>query len=96
MKEKLDTGEEVWQEYLAVLVSCAGVYEEGKLLGIIPVTDATGATMTDTVMALLREWKLDDKIVAMVFDTTSSNSGCVRGASVRVFIRPDQYVKICV
>ena len=35
----------------------------------------TGGAIADAVVTQLKEWKADDGIVGMVFDTTSANTG---------------------
>ena len=78
------------QEHEAILVSGSPHYLEGKLLSVTKLVDEDGQpTSTGEVQALavlvqLREWGVDKNIIALVFDTTSSNSGAHRGATVRL------------
>ena len=78
------TGEQVKHENLAVLVTCPPGYEEGKLLGIPKTPNGTDAATKDAVCTLLTDWNINDDILALVFDTTASNSGKDKGASVLI------------
>ena len=68
-------------ERLAVLVSGAPEYTEGKLLGVPSLINSTGRSQADASYDLLGAWELQNNIVALVFDTTSSNSGIHNGAA---------------
>jgi hypothetical protein len=68
-------------ERLAVLVSGAPQYNEGKLLGIPTLADSTGQAQADASYDLLEVWDIVPSVVALVFDTTASNSGIKRGAA---------------
>lgn len=68
-------------ERLAVIVSGAPEYTEGKLLGVPSLLDSTGKSQADASYDLLDVWDLTDNIVALVFDTTASNSGIHKGAA---------------
>jgi len=68
-------------EHLAILVSGSPEYTEGKLLGVPSLVDSTGKSQSDASYDLLEVWELVDNIVALVFDTTSSNSGVNKGAA---------------
>ena len=78
------------QENEAILVSGSPFYLEGKILSVSKLMDEDGAhTSTGEAQALavlvqLREWGVDKDIVGLVFDTTSSNSGVKKGATVRL------------
>lgn len=62
---------------LAIVVS----QESGsQLLGVPKIARGTGEAMADAVYAALRDWNCEKDIVAMSFDTTNSNSGCIIGA----------------
>lgn len=69
------------QERLAILVSGAPEYNEGKLLGVPSLRDSTGKSQADASYDLLDVWELTTNIVALVFDTTASNSGVHKGAA---------------
>ena len=43
---------------------------------------ATGLQMMEATLELLELWKLTDRVVGLVFDTTSSNTGVHRGAAI--------------
>lgn len=62
---------------LAVLVSGEDTM---KLLGVPIITAGTGEAQAQAVYELLLEWNLADRINAMCFDTTASNSGNNMGA----------------
>lgn len=68
-------------ETLAVLVSGEAPYQEGKLLGIPTIENSSGLSQAKASLDLLIAWDMTDNIRALVFDTTSSNSGIQRGAS---------------
>lgn len=59
-------------ERIAVLVSFNGT---SKLIGAPKVHQATGENVAECVHEKLNEWKIADKIAAISFDTTSSNTG---------------------
>lgn len=68
-------------ETLAVLVSGPPDHVEGKLLGVPVIDSSTGMAQAEASMDLLDTWGLTDVVTALVFDTTSSNSGVHRGAA---------------
>ena len=78
------------QEHEAILVSGSPHYLEGKLLSVTKLVDedgqptSTGEAQALAVLVQLREWGVDKNIMALVFDTTASNSGVHRGATVRL------------
>ncbi|KAE8742225.1 hypothetical protein FOCC_FOCC012240, partial [Frankliniella occidentalis] len=75
----LESGEK--HDRLAILVSCGN---EDQLLGV-PISKSGCATdERDCVVGAIREWDLTDSIVAMCFDTTSTNSGRTGGVCVLV------------
>lgn len=51
-----------------------------QLLGVPKIQSGTGLAMANAVFDLLVEWKIDDKIVGISFDTTSTNTGQYNGA----------------
>ena len=53
------------------------VDEEGNLT-------STGEAQADAVLAQVKAWSVEENIVAMVYDTTASNTGVQRGATVRL------------
>ena len=68
-------------ESLAVLVSGSPEYEEGKLLGVPCIERSTGTSQSAASYDLLTTWGLTENVVALVFDTTASNSGVHKGAA---------------
>ena len=65
------------EERLPVLVSGDGV---AKLLAVPKLSNGTGRTMAAAVFSALEDWEVADRIVALSFDTTASNSGLTNGA----------------
>jgi hypothetical protein len=65
-----------------VAVYITGVDATGfkKLMGCPESNDGTGASEAEVVKAFLEEWGVTKKICRLVFDTTSSNTGCENGA----------------
>ena len=65
-------------------------YLEGKLLAVAVLEDEDGkATSTVEAQALavmeeVKSWGLEKNVVAFIFDTTSSNTGVNKGATVRL------------
>ena len=80
----------VLQENEAILVSGAPHYLEGKILSVSKLVDeegnptSTGEAQAAAGLEQLKIWGVEKNIVALVFDTTSSNSGVHRGATVRL------------
>lgn len=78
------------QEHESILVSGAPHYVEGKILSVTKLTNedgnptSTGEAQADAVLKNIEDWGVGEDIVAFVFDTTASNSGRVRGATVRL------------
>ena len=54
--------------------------EENKILAICKTSDSTGRTEAEKVKGILHDWKLTEKILAVGFNTTSSNTGVHTGA----------------
>ena len=80
----------ILQEHESILVSGAPHYMEGKILSVTKLVDengkptSTGEAQASAVLVQIKDWGVDKNIVAFVFDTTSSNSGVNRGATVRL------------
>ena len=78
------------QENLAILVSGAPHYLEGNILTVSKLMDedgnptSTGEAQAWAVQVEIKAWGLENAIVAVVFDTTASNTGKYRGATVRL------------
>ena len=77
-------------ERLAVLISGAPHFTEGKVIGIPRLTDddnnptSTGEAQFEACLELIDEWDVKENVCAMCFDTTSSNTGVHRGACTRL------------
>ena len=69
-------------EALSIIVSSGGVsdFENGKLLGITKLESSTGRAQADASYDMLLMWQITNNAKALVFDTTSSNSGWKDGA----------------
>ena len=78
------------QEHEAILVSGSPHYLEGKILCVAKLMDeegnptSTGEAQADAVLGQVKAWSVEENIVALVFDTTASNTGVHRGATVRL------------
>ena len=78
------------QEHESILVSGSPHYLEGKILSVCQLTNedgdptSTGAAQAAAVLKNIQDWGVDKDIVAFVFDTTASNTGRIRGATVRL------------
>lgn len=55
-----------------------------QLLGAPKLHSGTGRTQVNAVIDVLKSWDIVDKVYAMCFDTTSSNTGSYSGASVTI------------
>ena len=59
-------------------------------LGIVELTDeegnpsSTGLAQADAIFDKVLEWGVGDNIAALCFDTTSSNTGQLRGSAIRL------------
>ena len=63
---------ELLQDRIGVAVSG----EEGaKLLAIPTVASSSGENQAAVVLQAVKDWQLEDRIVALSFDTTASNTG---------------------
>jgi len=70
-KEKVDR--------LPILVSGQGV---SQLLTVAKLPSGTGVAQASAVFGAIQDWGIADRIRAMCFDTTSSNTGRIAGACV--------------
>lgn len=66
---------------VGILVSGKPELEIPKLLGIPVISSITGAAQHDAIVNLLRSWKVIDNVVGLVFDTTASNTGRIKGCA---------------
>jgi hypothetical protein len=57
------------------LISGFPQLESPKLLGVPNITNSTGRQQHDAVVRLLEKWGVFKELIALVFDTTSSNTG---------------------
>jgi hypothetical protein len=73
--EDLSTHEHV--DRLPVLISGVGVEQ---LLGVPKLFAGTGEAIASAVAQCLEEWGVADKVAAVCFDTTASNTGHRSGA----------------
>ena len=64
-----------------LLASSRPQLEQPKLLGIPVINDSTGSSQHNAIVALLRKWGVLDKVIGLVFDTTASNTGRLRGCA---------------
>lgn len=62
---------------LPVLVTGQGIEQ---LLGVPELASGSGLNTAYAVAGLIKDWKLDSQVIAMVFDTTNQNSGRWNGA----------------
>ena len=67
--------------FLALCVTGKGMEKE-KVLGDIPIARGTGKNMASAVLQMLNDWGVADRVIALCFDTTSSNTGTNQGANV--------------
>ena len=66
---------------LPVIVTGEGI---SKLLNVAKLSSGTGEAQAKAVCDSLREWDLEHKVIGMSFDTTSSNTGWISGACIRI------------
>jgi len=64
---------------LRILVSAKGL---SRLLVAAKLISSTGQAQAGAVYTALQEWGIADRVRAMSFDTTSSNTGQINGACV--------------
>ena len=55
-----------------------------KLLAIPKLKSGIAAVMSNACFAEIRSWGLEDRIMAMCFDTTASNTGCKGGVCFKL------------
>ena len=67
-------------ERLVILVSGNGV---SQLLAVAKLPSGTGEAQATAVFEAVEDWRVTDRIKAMCFDTTNSNTGKFMGACVR-------------
>lgn len=69
------------EERLPILVTGEGT---SKLLTVPALPNGKAAEGSGAIVNAIEDWNLKDKIVAMSFDTTNTNSGCKNGMITRV------------
>ena len=57
---------------------------QGKLLSAEKIADGTGKSQAEEVISALNKWGAQDNVCGMCFDTTSSNTGWIKGACVLI------------
>ena len=57
---------------------------QGKLLSARKIEDGTGESQSEEVILSLNEWGITEKVACMCFDTTSSNTGWIKGACIKI------------
>ena len=64
-------------EALSIIASGGDVsdFKNGKLLGITKLESSTERAQADASYDMLLMWQITNNVKALVFDTTSSNSG---------------------
>ena len=72
------TGNE-YVDRLPIIVTGVGVQQ---LLGVPKIGSGTGLNQATAVMAALKEWGISERVAAISFDTTASNTGHLKGACV--------------
>lgn len=66
---------------LPVIVTGEGI---SKLLNVAKLSSGTGEAQAKAVCDSLREWDLEQRVIGISFDTTSSNTGWISGACIRI------------
>ena len=56
----------------------------GKLLAVPTIPDSTGLSQARASMEALQDWHAMENVIGVCYDTTSSNTGKIRGAVVRL------------
>ena len=72
-----------YQDVNAVVLS-SPLEMEPRFIGAPVVNRGTGRQLADSTLATLRLWEADEGVIAIVFDTTSSNSGIREGAATHI------------
>ncbi len=80
--EFLDTQGMVYQDCNAVVLSVPLSDTKPQFIGAPVVDQGTGEKLAESAIHCVNQWEAADDIVAMVFDTTSSNTGIHQGAAV--------------
>ena len=75
-------GSEKPVEYLAIVLSGAPDITEGKLLEVEEVPDGKGVTDAEATFTVVTSCRAVESLRALLFDTTSSNTGVYKGAAI--------------
>lgn len=46
--------------------------------------DATGVSQKNAVIKMMEDWKVKENVIALLFDTTASNTGLRNGCAVLI------------
>ena len=74
------TNKEGWKSKVDRLSVVVTGRELEKILGIVKLPSGTGTALASATPQLLELWSMTSNVVAMCFDTTSANTGTVKGA----------------
>jgi len=80
------TGSEL-VDRLPILVSG---FDTEQLLGVPKLPNGTGEAVSHAAVTMLHEWKIQDQVKAMTFDTTAANNGRKSGACGAIETRLDK------
>ena len=79
--EEITDSRKLTNERIAVVIT--GPELEGEqVLGVVVAPSSKGSDQERAIIALLQEWEVTERIVALCCDTTASNTGQWRGACV--------------
>lgn len=74
-----DSNSDVQVDRLAIVATGDG---KSKLLGVPKISSGTGLSQANAVFGAAKDWKIEENVKAICFDTTSSNTGVKSGACV--------------
>ncbi len=66
---------------LAIIVTSQG---KEQLLGIPAISASTGEDQATAIYQAIEQWGIAEKVQALCFDTTASNTGRISGASTNL------------
>lgn len=69
------------EDRLPILVTGDGV---SKLLAVPALASGKSALEAEAIVNAISDWELEDKVIAMCFDTTNTNSGIHKGVITRL------------
>ena len=73
----------VTEDRLAIVFSSPNVFKRQFAASPV-IPNGTGAAQATALDEVIRTWGVGEAVVGQVFDTTASNTGCVRGAATRL------------